>query len=86
MNSSINIYLKFLKYSTYIALNSTNSLDINVNKKNKWIFEKAILNENNQYINVIRYDKNKKFYYKNVNNDETYTNFYQGWGLEYILE
>ena len=79
-------YLKFLKYSTYIALNSTNSLDINVNKKNKWIFEKAILNENNQYINVIRYDKNKKFYYKNVNNDETYTNFYQGWGLEYILE
>jgi hypothetical protein len=82
-------YIRFYKYKLYYSIKNDKTsnkinVDINMNKINKWIFEK---NEDfNEYVNVNRYDYNKKFYYKNISNNEVYTNFYYGWGLENILE
>ena len=81
-----NYYIKFYKYNSYLCIDS-NMLLQNSNKlKDLWKFEK-IYNENNidKYIQVTRFDKNNKFYYKNTKNNDIYTNYYLGWGLESIL-
>ena len=72
-------YLKF-KNNTYLLIDNGN---VNVNEPCKWIFEKA--NNDNEYINVRRFIKNKKFYYQNIETSEIYTNYYNGWGWEWIL-
>jgi hypothetical protein len=77
-----NFYIKFAKYGTYLSINDDN-IDISHQKKYKWNFE-SILN-NQEYIYMTRFIKNNKFYYKNIENNEIYTNYYMGWGLENVL-
>jgi len=77
--------LKFIKYNCYLGINEKNSnlLDVCMNKNNRWTFEKA--KNDNKYINCIRFIRNNKFYYKNVDTNEIYTNYYMGWGMENVL-
>ena len=82
MDEYNNFYIKFAKYGTYLSINDDN-IDISYQKKNKWNFE-HILN-NQEYIYMTRFIKNNKFYYKNIDNNEIYTNYYMGWGLENVL-
>ena len=80
-----SFYLKFLKYNFYFSVNSKNdeTIDITNFKKSKWIFEKV--NYKDPYIKAIQIIKNNKIYYKNVETNEIYTNYYMGWGQENIL-
>ena len=52
-------------------------------KKYSWVFEKYDNKE--KYIQMERFELNKKFYYKNMNTNQIITNFYMGWGNENIL-
>ena len=70
-----SFFLKFIKYNNYFTVKN--------NKKSKWQFEKIICKD--EYVYMTRYNKNNKFYYKNIENNEVYTNYYMGWGLENIL-
>ena len=72
-------------FNSYLSLNTKNNdyTHISTKKNNKWIFEKN--NNQSKFIKVSRFIKNNKFYYKNIENNEIYTNFYQGWGWEYVL-
>ena len=81
-----NYYIKFYKYNSYLCIDSNILLQSSNKLKDLWKFEK-IYNENNidKYIQVTRFDKNNKFYYKNIKNNDIYTNYYLGWGLESIL-
>jgi hypothetical protein len=54
-------------------------------KNSSWIFEKNNNESLEKYIKVERYIKNNKFYYKNISNNEIFTNYYYGWGYENIL-
>ena len=56
--------------------------DVN-EKKYSWVFEKYDNQE--KYIQMERFELNKKFYYKNINTNQIITNFYMGWGNENIL-
>jgi hypothetical protein len=50
--------------------------------------EQALLGaaeNNNDYIKVTRFLKDNKYYYKNIETEEIYTNYYLGWGYENIL-
>ena len=77
-------YIKFLKYNNYLSINTkSNAIDITNIKKNKWIFEK--IEKKDEYIYVLRFIKNNKIYYQNINTNEIYTNYYMGWGWENIL-
>ena len=78
-------YLKFLKYNNYLSVSLENNNLINIynQKSSKWKFEKIVNQE--KYIYVTRFVKNDKFYYKNINTNEIYTNYYYGWGTENIL-
>jgi hypothetical protein len=84
-NDNDIFYLKFLKYNNYLSTSTENNNLINIynQKCSKWKFEKVV--NQDKYINVIRFIKNNKFYYKNINTDEIYTNYYYGWGTENIL-
>jgi len=77
--------LKFIKYNSYLGINEKNNnlIDIVMNKNYRWTFEKV--KNDNKYINCTRFIKNNKFYYKNVETNEIYTNYYMGWGLENVL-
>jgi hypothetical protein len=75
--------LKFIKYNCYLNVKNNSSIDINTNKNDRWIFEKV--NNKSEYINCTRFIKNNKFYYKNIDTNEIYTNYYMGWGLENVL-
>ena len=77
-------YLKYTKYNNYLVLNqNTNLLEINNTKLSKWLFEKVDLKD--EYIYATQFIKNNKIYYKNIKNNEIYTNYYKGWALENIL-
>jgi hypothetical protein len=78
-----NFYFKFAKYNNYLSINKDNNIDVTIKNTNKWFFEKN--NNNDEYIYVTRFIKNNKYYYKNIENNEIYTNYYMGWGLENIL-
>ena len=54
------------------------SKDKNKNNNNTWILEKAsdFYNLNNNRLE--RYIKNNKFYYKNMETNEIFTNYYMG--------
>ena len=77
-----NFYFKFVKYNNYLSINK-GSITVTSKKISKWKFEKII--STGEYIYVTRFIKNNKFYYKNIENNEVYTNYYMGWGLENIL-
>ena len=81
-----SFYIKFLKYNSYLTINEKNieTVDSTVKKSNKWILEKVV-NSGDGYIKVIRFLKNKKFYYKNIETGEVFTNYYLGWGYENII-
>ena len=91
-NNNNNFYIKFPKYNCYLILNSKNKLEIiekNINTfenykiENKlWSFEKVHFDD---YIYCSRFIKNKKIYYKNIETNQVYTNYYKGWGLENVL-
>jgi hypothetical protein len=78
-----SFYLKFKKYNNYISLNNECNIDLTNNPKNKWIFEKV--NIKDEYIEFSRFEKNNKFYYKNIKNNELYTNYYLGWSIDNLL-
>ena len=71
----------FEKSKLYININN-NLIDLNKEKKTLWNLKRYY---NNDKIYVTRYKKDKKFYYKNLSNNEKYTNFYLGWGCENII-
>jgi hypothetical protein len=77
-----SFFIKFLRYKTYLCINN-DCLDNSISGVNRWIFEKADNSE--EYIHVMKFTKNKKIYYKNIQNDEIFTNYYLGWGYEGIL-
>jgi putative NIF3 family GTP cyclohydrolase 1 type 2 len=81
-----SFYIKFLKYNAYLTINEKNIelVDSTFKKTNKWILEKAN-NNGKEFIKVSRFLKNKKFYYKNIENGEIFTNYYLGWGYENII-
>lgn len=74
-------YMMFEKSKLFININN-NLIDLNKERKTLWNFKE---NKNDKKIFVKRIKKNKKFYYKNLVNDEKYTNFYLGWGCENII-
>lgn len=77
-------YFMFVKHQLYININpENNSILLEKEGKTLWNIKKHTSNKN---IYVSRFSKNKKFYYKNLKNDEIYTNFYLGWSFENILE
>lgn len=76
------MYLKFAKSSLFININNDKITLSNI-KKNSWTFENH--KYNNEYLYLKRFIKNKKFYYKNLENNEIFTNFYLGWGNENII-
>jgi hypothetical protein len=80
-NIDNSFYLKFTKYNYY--LNDVSSINISQNKLTKWIFEKV--NYEDEFIYCKRIIKNEKIYYKNIKNNEIYTNFYKGWGQENVI-
>ena len=51
-----------------------NKLILENEKKYSWIFEKYDNQE--KYIQMERFELNKKFYYKNMNTNQIITNFY----------
>lgn len=74
-------YMRFNKSQLFINIDE-NKIVLEKNKKTLWNLEKNVSKEK---IYVTRYCKNKKYYYKNLENDNIYTNFYLGWGLENII-
>jgi hypothetical protein len=82
-----SFYLKFLKYNFYFSVNSKNdeTTDITNFKKSRWTFEKVNYKDPEPYIKATQIIKNNKIYYKNIETNEIYTNYYMGWGQENIL-
>ena len=76
-------YFMFIKHQLYININHENdTIILEKEGKTLWNFKK----HNSKKIYISRFSKNKKFYYKNLQNDEIYTNFYLGWSYENILQ
>jgi hypothetical protein len=82
-NSQDGFYLKFKKYNCYLSSNKENNIIITNDCKSKWIFEKV--NITDEYLNCTRFIKSDKFYYKNLSNNEIYTNHFLGWGVDNLL-
>jgi len=78
-------FIKFKKNNLYLSLNNKDNVENTKEKKSLWIFEKNNNEPLDKYIKVERYIKNNKFYYKNISNNEIFTNYYYGWGYENIL-
>ena len=83
--SSLNsFYVKFSKTNTYLSIIKDNNHLTTINKKvDKWIFEKP--KKKDDFISVIREKKNNKFFYKNIETLDEYSNIYSGWGYENIF-
>ena len=77
-------YIKFTKYNSYLTVNLENKLEICTNKNSciKWSFENI---DYKDYYYCTRFIKNKKIYYKDINTNQIYTNYYNGWALENVL-
>jgi hypothetical protein len=81
---SQSFYIKFSKTNTYLSITKDNNYLTNINKNvDKWIFEKPEKKDN--FISVIREKKYDKFFYKNIETQEIYSNIYSGWGYENIF-
>ena len=84
LSSSSSFYVKFSKTNTYLSITNDNNYLTNTNKSiDKWIFEKPEKKEN--FISVVREKKYDKFFYKNIETQEIYSNIYSGWGYENIF-
>jgi hypothetical protein len=85
INKNNKIYLQFNNSTMFLGIKD-NKLFLENEKKYSWVFEKYDNKE--KYIQMERFELNKKFYYKKIdtnNNNEIITNFYMGWGNENIL-
>ena len=80
-----SFYIKFMKYNNYLSISSRliDNIDTTIKRENRWIFEKA--EKKAEFIKVSRFIKNNKYYYKNIDTEEIYTNFYMGWGWEGVM-
>ena len=80
-----SFYIKFIKYNNYLSISSRliDNIDTTIKCENRWIFEKA--EKKAEFITVTRFIKNNKYYYKNIDTEEIYTNFYMGWGWEGVM-
>ena len=77
-------YIKFSKTNEYISIiKNLNYLTITNKKIDKWFIEKPEKKEN--IISVTREKKYNKFFYKNIETNEEYSNIYSGWGYENIF-
>jgi hypothetical protein len=81
-NENNYFYLKFAKYNNYLSLKSDDYIFISPKSEYKWIFEKV---ENKKYFYFKRILKNNKFYYINIENENIYTNYCLGWGINNLL-
>ena len=79
-----SFYLKFKKYNNYISYNNEFNIEVTNSTKNRWIFEE--INIKDEYVECTRFEKNNKFYYKNIENNDLYTNHYLGWSIDNLLE
>jgi hypothetical protein len=75
-------YIKFLKYNEYLSVLDNNLITTSY-KKSKWIFEKPVCDKD--VISVKRYQKYGRYFYKNIDNNEIYSNIYLGWSYENII-
>ena len=86
INDNVNnkdiFYMKFNHSTMFLGIKN-NKLSLEDKKKYSWIFEKY--NKDEKYVQMERYEINKKFYYKNIKTNQIHTNFYMGWGNENIL-
>jgi hypothetical protein len=79
-------YLKFGKYNHYLSIKNNDYISISSKPEFKWIFEKIEYEyEDKEFIYLKRELKNNKFYYTNIDNGDTYTNYYLGWGIDGLL-
>lgn len=82
INENNKKYLQFNNSTMFLGIKN-NKLFLENEKKYSWVFEKYDNQE--KYIQMERFELNKKFYYKNINTNQIITNFYMGWGNENIL-
>jgi hypothetical protein len=79
-----SFYVKFSKTNAYLSITKDNNYLTNTNKSiDKWIFEKP--EKKDDFISVVREKKYDKFFYKNVETNEIYSNIYSGWGYENVF-
>jgi hypothetical protein len=79
--SNSSFYVKFSKTNAYLSITKDSNYLTNTNKSiDKWIFEKP--EKKGDFISVVREKKYDKFFYKNIETHETYSNIYSGWGYE----
>ena len=84
ISSNSSFYIKFSKTNTYLSITKDNNYLTNTNKNiDKWIFEKP--EKKDDFISVIREKKYDKFFYKNIETLDEYSNIYSGWGYENIF-
>ncbi len=77
-----NFYLKFLKHNNYLSLKNNDYICICPKSEYKWTFENL---ENKKYFYFKRILNNNKFYYINIENEDVYTNYCLGWGINNLL-
>jgi hypothetical protein len=83
-NNDNSFYIKFSKTNTYLSIIKDNNHLTNTNKSiDKWIFEKP--EKKDDFISVVREKKYDKFFYKNIETLEEYSNIYSGWGYENVF-
>ena len=75
-------YIKFLKYNEFLSIHDNNLISTSY-KKSKWIFEKPVYDKD--VIRVKRYQKYGRYFYKNIDNNEIFSNIYLGWSYENII-
>ena len=79
-----SFYVKFSKTNAYLSITKDNNYLTNTNKSiDKWIFEKP--EKKGDFISVVREKKYDKFFYKNIETQEIYSNIYSGWCYENIF-
>lgn len=66
----------------YLNLNDKNDgIEISSRKKTWWKTKRPFW-ANSKTIEVIRFEKNRMFYYQNINTNEIHRPYYMGWGVE----
>ena len=83
-SSNPSFYVKFSKTNAYLSIIKDSNYLTNTNKSiDKWIFEKP--EKKGGFISVVREKKYDKFFYKNIETQEIYSNIYSGWGYENVF-
>ena len=73
INENNKTYLQFNNSTMFLGIKD-NKLFLENEKKYSWVFEKY--DNQDKYIQMERFELNKKFYYKNINTNQIITNFY----------